>query len=343
MSEIKQKRSLFKREHLMRYISLASIVILATAFNAIQPNFFGRMNISSMLRDNAALLVMAVGMTSVLMFGSIDLSMGAMCSVSNVLYVRIILIYAEKCKEAGIENPNVGGIMALAMAACLCVGLLSGFMLGMIHVKLKVPSFITSLGFMSVWTSVAYLISNKAESIPRVMKGASDWYKNALFNGWVPVPLVIALALAVVFYFLQSRTVFGRTISSIGGNERASRIAGMGVDRTKVIIFTLAGMCAALGGIFLASKIKSSDPTLGDPYTLMIVASCVLGGTSLSGGRGSCLGTILGALTVIIIKNGLTFIGVDAYWQDVLFGLFVLVMIVISIDRSKSSRGIAVK
>ena len=343
MSENKPKRSLFKREHLMRYISLFSIVVLAIVFNIIQPNFFGRMNVSSILRDDAALLVMAVGMTSVLMFGSIDLSMGAMCSVSNVLYVRIIIMYADRCKEQGIENPNVGGVMALAMLACLCVGMLSGFLLGTIHVKLKVPSFITSLGFMSVWTSVAYLISNKAESIPRVMKGASDWYKNSLLDGWIPVPLIIALALAIGFYFLQSRTVFGRTISSIGGNERATRIAGMGVDRTKVIIFTLAGMCAALGGVFLASKIKSSDPTLGDPYTLMIVASCVLGGTSLSGGRGSCLGTILGALTVTIIKNGLTFIGVDALWQDVVFGLFVLVMIVISIDRSKSSRGIAVK
>lgn len=343
MSEKTAKQRFFKREHLMRYISLVSIVVLATAFNLMQPNFFGRMNVSSMLRDDAALLVMAVGMTSVLMFGSIDLSMGAMCSVSNVLYVRIILLYADKFKAAGIEEPNVGGVMALAMAACLLVGLCSGFMLGLIHVKLKVPSFITSLGFMSVWTSVAYLISNKAESIPRMMKGASDWYKDSILGGWIPVPLIIALALAIGFYLLQSRTVFGRTISSIGGNERAARVAGMGVDRTKIIIFTLAGMCAALGGVFLASKIKSSDPTLGDPYTLMIVASCVLGGTSLSGGRGSCLGTILGALTVIIIKNGLTFIGVDAYWQDVVFGLFVLVMIVLSIDRSKSTRGIAVK
>ncbi len=343
MSENRQKRSLFKREYLMRYISLASIVILATTFNLLQPNFFGRMNVSSMLREYAALLVMTVGMTSVLMFGSIDLSMGAVCSVSNVLYVRIIIMYADKFKEAGIEEPKIGGVMALAMAACLCMGMFSGFLLGTIHVKLKVPSFITSLGFMSVWTSVAYLISNKAESIPRLMKGASDWYKNALFGGWIPVPLLIALALAVFFYFLQSRTVFGRTISSIGGNERATRIAGMGVDRTKIIIFTLAGMCAALGGVFLASKIKSSDPTLGDPYTLMIVASCVLGGTSLSGGRGSCLGTILGTLTITIIKNGLTFIGVDALWQDVVFGLFVLVMIILSIDRSKSTRGIAVK
>ena len=343
MTEKTAKSRLFKRENLMRYISLASIILLAILFNAMQANFLGRMNVAGMLRDNAALLVMAVGMTSVLMFGSIDLSMGAVCSVSNVLYVRIIVMFSERFKAEGVEDPNVTGVIALALLACLCVGMASGLLLGTIHVKLKVPSFITSLGFMSVWTSTAYLISNKAESIPRTMKGASDWYKNAIFGGWIPIPLIIALALAVGFYFIQSRTVFGRTISSIGGNERASRIAGMGVDRTKIIIFTLAGMCAALGGVFLAAKIKSADPTIGDPYTLMIVASCVLGGTSLSGGRGSCLGTILGALTVTVIKNGLTFINVDAYWQDVVFGLFVLVMIALSIDRSKSSRGIAVK
>ena len=343
MTESVAKKTLFKRENLMRYISLVSIVVLAIVFNLIQPNFLGKMNISSILRDDAALLIMAVGMTSILMFGSIDLSLGSVCSVANVLYVRIIISYADKYKEAGIENPPVAGVMILAMAVCLCVGMASGFLLGVIHVKLKVPSFITSLGFMSVWTSVAYLISNKAQSIPRLMKGASDWYKIAIFGGWIPIPLIIAVVIAVIFYILQTRTVFGRTISSIGGNERAARIAGMGVDRTKIIIFTLAGMCAALGGIFLAAKIKSSDPTIGDPYTLMIVASCVLGGTSLSGGKGSCLGTILGALTVTIIKNGLTFIGIDAYWQDVVFGLFVLVMIVISIDRSSSKRGIAVK
>jgi len=212
-----------------------------------------------------------------------------------------------------------------------------------VHVKLKVPSFIASLGFMSVWTSVAYLVTNKAEAIPRLMKGTYEWYKITYFNKALPLPIIIAVLIAIIFYLLQTRTVFGRTIFSIGGNERAARVAGMGVDRTKIIIFTLAGACASLGGVFLASKIKSSDPTIGDPYTLMMVASCVLGGASLSGGKGSCLGTILGALTVTVIKNGLTFIGVDAYWQDVVFGLFVLFMIILSIDRSKNTRGIAVK
>ena len=344
------KSKLFKRENLMRFISLFAIIVLAIVFEQIQPNFLGRTNVSSMLRDNAVLLTMAVGMTSVLIFGSIDLSMGAMCSVANVLYVRIIVTFADKFKAQGIEDPNYMGVMFLAIACCLAVGCISGLLMGIVHVKLKVPSFIASLGFMSVWTSAAYLISNKAEAIPRLMKGTYEWYKLSFIGdefigtkGWIPMPLIIAIIIAVIFYILQSRTEFGRTIFSIGGNERAARIAGMGVDRTKITIFALAGMCAALGGVFLAAKIKSSDPTLGDPYTLMMVASCVLGGCSLSGGKGSCLGTILGALTVTVIKNGLTFIGVDAYWQDVVFGAFVLAMIILSIDRSKNTRGIAVK
>ena len=332
----------FKRENLMRYISVVSIVVLALIFNGMQPNFLGTTNITSMLRDNAALLVMAVGMTSVLIFGSIDLSMGALCSVSNVLYVRIVVAFSESYKAAGLEEYSAAWPMVVALVSCLLVGVISGLLLGIIHVKLKVPSFIASLGFMSVWTSVAYLVSNRAQSIPRAMWGAADWYRVSFLTA-IPLPLIIAVIIALVFYVLQTRTVFGRTIFSIGGNERATRIAGMGVDRTKIIIFTLTGVCASLGGIFLAAKIRSSDPTIGDPYTLMIVASCVLGGTSLSGGKGSCLGTILGALTVTVIKNGLTFIGVDAYWQDVVFGLFVLAMIILSIDRSKASRGIAVK
>ena len=229
MSEKTAKKTLFKREHLMRYISLVSIILLAIIFNTMQANFLGRMNVAGMLRDNAALLVMAVGMTSVLMFGSIDLSMGAVCSVSNVLYVTIIVKFSDYYKANGIEDPNVAGVIALAILACLCVGMLSGLLLGTIHVKLKVPSFITSLGFMSVWTSTAYLISNKAVAIPRAMKGTYEWYKVGFLGDWIPLPLIIALALAVGFYFIQSRTVFGRTISSIGGNERASR------DRKSVV------------------------------------------------------------------------------------------------------------
>ena len=139
------KSKLFKRENLMRFISLFAIIVLAIVFEQIQANFLGRSNVASMLRDNAVLLILAVGMTSVLIFGSIDLSMGAMCSIANVLYVRIIVMFGEKFKAQGIEDPNYMGVMLLAIACCLIVGCLSGLLMGIVHVKLKVPSFIASL------------------------------------------------------------------------------------------------------------------------------------------------------------------------------------------------------
>ena len=145
MSEMTVKKKLFKRDNLMRYISIACIVVLAIVFEQIQPNFLGRMNIVSMLRDNAVLLILAVGMTSVLIFGSIDLSMGAMCSIANVLYVRIIILFGEKYKAAGVENPPYMGVMLLAIAVCLLVGMASGLLMGLVHVK---PVSYTHLGML---------------------------------------------------------------------------------------------------------------------------------------------------------------------------------------------------
>ena len=128
---------------------------------------------------------------------------------------------------------------------------------------------------------------------------------------------------------------------AIGGNERAARLAGLSVDRSKINVFMVSGMCAAMGGLFLAANLRSSAPTMGDPFTLLIVASVALGGTSLIGGRGGVLGTILGVFTVSIINNGMNFIGVGAYWQQIVFGLFLLAAVAISIDRS--TRGLVVK
>ncbi|MDD3921118.1 MAG: ABC transporter permease, partial [Eubacteriales bacterium] len=289
-------------------------------------------NLTTLLRDTAPLMIMSAGMTMVLIFGSIDLSMGAVCSVSNVLYVKFLTDYGE-------QMPSVGIATLTALLISLGFGLLSGCMLGVVHVKLKVPSFIASLGFMSVWQSTALLISEAPISVPKAMWGAINWYKTSF--GVIGLPLVLALVIVLLMYVFSTKTTFGKSVFAIGGNERAARMAGIAVDRTKIIVFTLGGLCAALGGVFLAAKIKSCSPTVGDSFTLLIVASVVLGGTALTGGRGSVLGTILGVFTVAIIQNGMNFIGVDAYWQNVVFGIFVLAAIAVSVDRR--TRGLMVK
>lgn len=318
-------------ENITRYFSASAIIILLVVLTATQDNFLGTYNLKNLLRDPAPLMIMSAGMTMVLLIGSIDLSMGAVCSVSNVLYVRLMLLYGE-------ENPVGFGFVALA--ACLVFGLLSGLALGFIHVKLKVPSFIASLGFMSLWQSVALLITAAPEVMKKTLWPCIEWYKITIFKV-VGLPLVLALIILVAIFVLTKYTAFGKAIYAIGGNERASRVAGIGVDKTKITVFALNGVLAALAGVFIVANLKSSSPSTGDPYTLQIVASCALGGTALSGGKGSVLGTILGVFTVALINNGLTFVGIDAYWQNVVFGAFVLGAIALTVDRK--TRGLAVK
>ena len=320
------------REKIIQYFSFSAIILLLVGLSVTQKNFLGTSNLTNLLRDTAPLMIMSVGMTSVLLFGSIDLSMGAVCSVSNVLFVKLL-------KEYGDMMPNVGVATLAAFAISLSFGLLAGFLLGVIHVKLKVPSFIASLAFMSVWQSAALLIAEAPISVPKSMWGAVNWFKVSF--GVVGLPLLLALMLVALVYVFQTRTAVGRAMYAIGGNERAARIAGTPVDKTKIAVFTVNGLCAALGGVFLAAKLRSCAPTIGDPFTLLIVASCVLGGTALTGGKGSALGTVLGVFTVAIINNGMNFIGVDAYWQNVVFGVFVLAAIAVSMDRS--TRGLTIK
>lgn len=320
------------RENFMKYFSFSAIVILVIGFSLAQNNFLGQANLRTLLSDSAPLIIMAAGMTSILLLGSIDLSMGSTCSVANVLTVLIL-------NELGprFASPFIAAFVALIVT--IAFGAFAGLLLGIVHVKFKVPSFIASLGFMSLWQSVALLITAAPVSVAKAMWGSVGWFK--ITFGVVGLPLVLALVWVAVIFVIQKYTSLGRALYSIGGNERASRIAGINVDRYKVLIFTVNGVCAALGGYFLAAKLRSSAPTVGDSFTLLIVASVALGGTSLSGGRGGVLGTVLGVFTVSIIQNGMNFIGVDAYWQNIVFGIFVLAAVAISVDRSV--RGLIVK
>ena len=296
-------RSAWLRDNITKYFSFSAIIILLVALSLTQDNFLGTSNLKNLLRDTAPLMIMSAGMTMVLLFGSIDLSMGAVCSVSNVTYIHLMLAFQDS-----FSNPLLTSLAAMAVS--LAFGLASGLALGIIHVKLKVPSFIASLGFMSLWQSVALLITQNPESVPKALWGTVEWYKIAF--GVVGLPLIVAIAIILFIHCVTRYTPSGRTIFAIGGNERTARVAG----------------------IFLAANLRSSAPTIGDPFTLKIVAACALGGTSLAGGKGSELGTILGVFTVAIIENGMNFIGVNAYYQNIVFGIFVLAAIALTVDRS---------
>lgn len=314
------------------YFSLGVIVILVAAFTILESSFMNSANISNLLSDTAPLMIMAAGMTPVLLLGSIDLSVGSMCSVANVLVLSVILKFKDSVWTEGTA-------MLVSFSLTLLFAGTAGIILGLIHVKLKVPSFIASLAFMSIWNSTALLITSAPISIPKALWGTITWYKVSV--GPFGLPLFIAFALIAVYYVLLTRTPFGRGVYAIGGNERAARIAGISVDKIKISVFAINGLSAALGAIFLMAKAKSSAPTVGDAFTLMVISAVVLGGTSLIGGAGSVLNTILGVFIVALIKNGMNIVGVDVFWQKIVFGVIVLIAIAINTDRS--SRSIAVK
>lgn len=323
-AEMTVKQSKKWKEFLSKYFGIGAIIILFIAFVIIEPSFANESNLKNLLSDSAPLMVMAAGMTFILLLGSIDLSVGAACSVANVIVVEAMIAFYE-------STGNVMLASVLAVLVTIAFGLGSGLLLGWIHVKFKIPSFIASLGFMSIWKSVALLLKETPISIPKALWGGVEWAKMSI--GVVGVPLILAVALIFVFFILQTRTPFGKNIMAIGGNERAARIAGIPVNKTKIIAFMLAGMCAAFGGIFLAAKLRSSAPTVGDPFTLLVISAVVLGGTSLSGGKGSILGTLIGVFVTTIIRNGMNVVGVDVFWQNIVFGLVVLGAVALTVDR----------
>lgn len=323
MSKLKANKANFAT-----YFSLAVIVCLVVIFTVMEKSFLNSSNINNLLSDTAPLMIMAAGMTPVIILGSIDLSAGSMCSVANVMVLSIIMKFKDSIYTDGF-------IMFVSFSVTLLFAVVAGIILGIIHVKLKVPSFIASLAFMSIWDSVALLITNSPISIPKSLWGTINWYKVSF--GPLGLPLLIALILIVLYFVLLTRTPFGRGVYAIGGNERAARIAGIPVDRIKITVFAINGFCAALGAIFLMAKAKSCAPTVGEPFTLMIISSVVLGGTAMIGGSGNILNTILGVFIVAIIKNGMNIASINVYWQKIVYGAVVLIAIAINTDRSSRS------
>lgn len=313
----------------MKNYSILVVVLMIIIFTVLEPNFLNSMNIVNLLSDSAPLMVMAAGMTPILILGSIDLSLGPMCSVANVMMLAIML----GMKDSG-RNPYL--IFVIALVITLIASVLSGILLGYIHVKLKVPSFIASLAFMSVWSSVALMITNSPVKLPKALRMTADWYKIQI--GPVGLPLILGILLIIGYHFIVTRTAFGRSIFAIGGNERAARIAGIKVDLYKIIVFALNGLCAGLGAMFLLVKAKSSAPTVGESFTLEVISAVVAGGTPNTGGSGSLLKTIIGVFIISIIKNGMNMVGVNVYWQKVVYGIIILLAVTITADRTSRSR-----
>lgn len=299
----------------IQQLGLLAILILAMilfAFTA--PNFTSLVNIENILRQAAFAGIIAMGMTLVILAGEIDISVGSAvafaCSLMGVLFEKGWSIWA-------------------AMGVVLVAGTVVGGFAGFIRARFGVPSFITTLALFLSLRGLAELITD-TRSIP-ITSPVLDGL-NASYLG-LPFPVWVLLVVTVLFWWLSTRTVFGRSVFAVGGNAHASRLAGLPVARIRVILFALTGLLAAVTGILTTARIGVGASVVGNGLEFNVIAAVIIGGTSLAGGRGSIIGTVLGVLFVVVLGNALVLYGVGSSAQLAVQGAVVLIAVLINSIR----------
>ena len=280
------------------------------AFALLSPHFLTGENLLNVTLQISITAIIAAGMTFVILTGGIDLSVGSLLALVGVTAAGL----------AKLPLPPAGAV-GLALTGGILLGLLSGSAAGVLVTRFRVTPFIVTLALMTVWRGMAFIVT----------EGRPVWDLPEAFgvlgNGrllGVPVPSLLMLATYVLSWLVLERTRFGRHVYATGGNAAAARLAGIATGRVLVTVYALCGALTALSGVLLASRLNSGQPNAGMMYELDAIAAVVVGGTSLNGGRGSVLGTFIGAMLIGVLRNGLNLLNVDSYVQQVVVGVVIL-------------------
>jgi ribose transport system permease protein len=299
---------------------LPILVLICILFSVLTPNFPTPGNAVNILRQASINIVLATGMTFVILTGGIDLSVGSILGVSAVVGVLVSLI------------PGIGWI---AVPAALATGLLLGLLNGALIAFLDLPPFIVTLGGLTALRGVAYLVANGTTVLNRNLNFA--WIGNN-YLGPVPWLVIIALLVVAASWFILRQTVLGVQIYAVGSNQRAARLTGIKVNRVLLFVYGVSGLLAGLAGVMSSSRLYSATGLLGNGYELDAIAAVILGGTSFTGGIGTIPGTLLGALIIAVLNNGLTLLNMSYFWQLVVKGLVIIVAVTIDRLRRRGRR-----
>jgi ribose transport system permease protein len=299
-----------------RYGIAGVLILLVVLMSVIAPNFFSFDNGINVARAVSINAILAAGMTLVILTGGIDLSVGSVVALTGV--TSILLWTAGTPAIVAV----VGGIIA---------GALAGLVNGSLIAYLGLPAFIVTLGALTYVRGFSYSLTNAQPLV------ANDLGFRGLGNGGIagiPTPVLIMLVVYVVLWFVLERTTFGRHIYAIGGNREAARLAGIKVRYTLVRVYVIMGACAGLAGVIFAARVESGQPKAGEGYELDAIAAVVLGGTALAGGRGRIFGTLVGALIIGVLSNGLVLMNVPFFYQLVVKG--AVIVLAVAIDGLKN-------
>jgi ribose/xylose/arabinose/galactoside ABC-type transport system permease subunit len=297
-------------------------------------------NIVLLAKDASFIAVMAVGMTAIIVLGGIDLSVGSIYAFAAL--AGAIALRALQAQWLGVPATDsidtaggAWGIVAvpLGLAVCCSVGALCGAASGTMIVGLRVHPFIITLGMMAVLRGVVFVMT-KGTPVLGVPSSFVEGYFKADILGVKPVPVIIMAVVALAGYVVLTRTVFGRRIFAIGGNETAAKYAGIPVGRVKILTYTVCGALVGLSACMSVGYFGSASPDAGKGYELDVIAAAVIGGASLQGGRGTALGAVLGAILIQLIRNGMLILDIDTNYTDIVMGLAIVVAVVL--DQTKS-------
>jgi ribose transport system permease protein len=314
-AEHKASSSLFGREGVRRFFPIFLLIALAVAFSLTSSRFLQFNNLMIVAQQAVVLLVAALGMTFVVIAGSIDLSVGAIVAIAALVAAK-----------------TSGSIGVLAILPACAIGVVCGLINGLIVAKGKVPSFIVTLGAMVVYRGIV-LYFTRGAPVSIENEAFLDTYSGR--TAGIPNSVLIDLVLIGVAAFILNLTVFGREVRAIGGGERIADLSGIRVDRAKILIFVLSGLLCGMAGLLQGARAMAATAQLGEGLELDAIAAVVVGGTPLTGGVGSIQGTILGALIITILSNGMNIIGLDPYFQNIVKGLVLVLSVFITIDREK--------
>nr|WP_251713045.1 ribose ABC transporter permease [Lactococcus ileimucosae] len=301
--------------------TLLALIVLMIVITIINPNFLTTNNLLNLLLQVTANGFIAFGMTFVILTSGIDLSVGSILALSSAITAGLI--------ANGMPVP-------LAIVVALLLGGVLGMINGLLISFGKLVPFIVTLATMTIFRGATLVYTNGNP----ITQGMSNSYLfKFLGQGYIlgiPFPVILMFAVFIILYIVLHKTAFGKSVYALGGNEKAAYISGIKLNKVKILIYTISGVMASISGLIITSRLSSAQPTAGASYEMDAIAAVVLGGTSLMGGKGSLIGTLIGALIIGVLNNGLNIIGVSAFWQQVVKG--VVILIAVMLDRLKTSK-----
>ena len=320
---------MFKSDHFKRFQSFIALAVMIIALSLLSDKFLTLANGRNILLQIAVNLCLSIGMTLVILTGGIDLSVGAILGFAGA--------FAAGLLKNGLTLKCFGVVLQFTPFGAMVAGLLAGLGLGLINgvtiTRFRLPPFVATLGMLSIARGFTMLWTG---GFPITDLGPQFGFIGAGFWLGVPMAVWISALLVALFVVISRRTILGRYIYAVGGSEKAAAFSGLNVNRIKLWVYALGGGLAAIAGLIVSARLDAADPKAGLGYELDSIAAVVIGGTSLSGGRGSILGTVLGCLIIGVLNNGLFLLDVSPFWQQVVKG--VVILIAVAADKMGAPR-----